>query len=175
MAAFTVIDHTELGAAAASYEVTSIAASYDHLYLVASARSDQSGYYENIFLNYNGDTGANYSSTALYAGSSTVASNRNAGATKIENILVCTSSHLADTFSPITMWIPNYANAANFKQAFIGCPVPNNSTTNNQWYVSFLAGLWSDTDAIDQVTLTLAGGDNFVQYSTFTLYGVTGA
>ena len=40
MAVFTVIDHTELGAAAASWEVTGISASYDHLYLVASWRSD---------------------------------------------------------------------------------------------------------------------------------------
>lgn len=175
MPAFTVINHTELSGNAASYNVTSIPSSYDHLYLVASTRSDQSGYYENIFLNYNGDTGSNYASTALYAGTSSVGTNRNGGATKIENILVCTASHLADTFSSLTFWIPNYANTTNFKQAFIECPVPNDSTTNNQWYVSIVAGLWSATAAINRLTLTLAGGDNFVQHSSFTLYGVKGA
>jgi len=42
MAAFTVIDHTELGAAASSWDVTSIPSSYDHLLVKVSARSDSS-------------------------------------------------------------------------------------------------------------------------------------
>jgi hypothetical protein len=35
--------------------------------------------------------------------------------------------------------------------------------------------LWGATSAVDQITLTPEAGDNFVQYSTFTLYGITGA
>ena len=60
MAAFTVIDHTELGASASSWTKTSIPSSYDHLYLEFSARSDQAASYrDEIEIQLNGDTGTN--------------------------------------------------------------------------------------------------------------------
>tara|TARA_R110000824_G_scaffold380456_1_gene572866 strand:- start:308 stop:526 length:219 start_codon:yes stop_codon:yes gene_type:complete len=72
------------------------------------------------------------------------------------------------------MWIPNYANTANFKQALTLNAAENASTATSAWYLYVIAGLWSNTDAIDRITITASSG-NFVQYSTFTLYGVTGA
>ena len=71
------------------------------------------------------------------------------------------------------MWIPNYANTANFKQVLFQSAGPNNSTTNDQWHVGMSASLWQSTAAIDQFTWQPYGSDNFVQYSTFTLYGVS--
>ena len=74
-----------------------------------------------------------------------------------------------------TVWIPNYANTANFKQTLHQWAQENDSATDYEWFIGFIAGLWQDTSAVDQITLTPLDGDNFVQYSTFTLYGVTGA
>ena len=179
MPAFTVIDHTELGASASSYDVTSISASYDHLYLEASVRSDQAASYQDFcHFQFNNDTTAsNYSSTWLTAstvGSSAPISNRST--TYTWGGFINGPSALADTFSPVTMWIPNYANTANFKQVLFQSAGPNNSTTNDEWHVGMAASLWQSTAAIDQFTwLPYGGSDNFVQYSTFTLYGVTGA
>jgi hypothetical protein len=176
MAAFTVIDHTELGAGASSYDVTSISASYDHLYLVVSARTDRAATYtDEHWLTINGDTASNYSSTALYAGTSTPGSNRNAGAVKIENLIVAGASVSADNFSGMELWIPNYAGTTGYKQVLAKCVMPNDSTTDYRWYVNVTAGLWDSTVAINQITLTPKNGDDYIQYSTFTLYGVTGA
>jgi hypothetical protein len=175
MAAFTVIDHTELGAAASSYDVTSISASYDHLYLVISTRGDVSAYFMNMNLTLNGDTGTNYSGTEMYADQTTVSSWRHSGSTSTNMGLdTCGASMLADTFGSHKIWIPHYSNTANFKQILAFGAAENNTTTANQWREMIGANLWSATAAVNQITLTPASGD-FVQYSTFTLYGVTGA
>jgi len=177
MAAFTVIDHTELGASASSYDVTSISASYDHLYLVMSTRGDVAAYFDNINLTLNGDTGANYSQTELYADQSgTISSWRGTGFNYANAGLDSNgASMLADTFGSHQVWIPHYSNTANFKQILAFGAAENNSTTGSQWREMIGANLWSATAAVNQITLTPATGDDFVQYSTFTLYGITGA
>ena len=175
MAVFTVIDHTELSGSASSYDVTSISASYDHLYFVASARSDQSGAYQDFchfYLN-NDTTASNYSSTWLIASTATPTSSRATTYSWGGNI--DGPSSLADTFSPVVMWIPNYSNTTGYKQILFRSAGPNNSTTDDQWALGISASLWQSTAAIDRFTWQPYGSDNFVQYSTFTLYGVTGA
>ena len=174
MAAFTVIDHTELGAAASSWDVTSIPSSYDHLLIVASARSDEANTLKYLMLNFNGDTGTNYSNTRLMAVSSTPSSDRDAGKAFMKAGMVTAASVLADSFGTFKCWIPNYANTANFKQAAVQTSTGGSSTSDWWWSLNVDAGLWSSTAAINQVTLA-PGADDFVQYSTFTLYGVTGA
>ena len=175
MAAFTVIDHTELGVAAASWTEASIPSSYDHLYLVMSTRAASGAQFTNMFYNFNGDTGTNYSETQLYANSSTVQSYRASTGAYIEyQAFVACGGMLADTFSSTTVWIPNYANTTGFKQMYTTSAVDNDSTTDSEWRLSMGAALWHDTSAIDEILITCAGSD-FVQYSTFTLYGVTGA
>jgi len=178
MAAFTVIDHTELGAAASEWDVTSIPTdgTYDHLMLKVSARTDRSGYYyDEMDITLNADTGSNYSSTTLYTGSLTPATTSNSSQAS-GAFFDCTSGGtLADTFSANTLWIPHYANTANYKQVLHESAVVNDSATDAQWYLLVTAMLWQDTSAVDQITLTPEAGDDFVQYSTFTLYGVTGA
>ena len=84
------------------------------------------------------------------------------------------ASSTADTFGVGTVWIVHYATA-NFKQILARSAAEGATTTDYQWGLNVVAGLWSDTSAVDQITLTPQSGDDFVQYSTFTLYGVTGA
>ena len=174
MAAFTVIDHTEMTGATASWTKTSIPSSYDHLYLKVSARTDHSAIFDDHYLTINADSGYNYSSTQLYAVSATVYSNRNGGTNKIENLALGGSPIGADIFSTMELWIPNYAGTTGYKPVLAQCAMPNDSTTDAEWKLNLTSGLWDDTSAIDQITLTPKGGD-YVQYSTFTLYGVTGA
>ncbi len=175
MAVWNVIDHTELSGTASSYDVTSISASYDHLYLKYSARSDKSAYRDFPKVTLNADTGTNYSATYLFTGTSTPSSYRGTGKTGIEDIEMTASSATADTFGVGILWIPYYSNSANFKQILVGSAAEGATTTDYQWGLNVVAGLWSDTSAVDQITLTPQSGDDFVQYSTFTLYGINGA
>ena len=176
MAAFTVIDHTELTGSATTWPKSSIPSSYDHLYLEFSTRSDSpSGERDEADVTLNGDSGTNYSLTQLWGGSATPGSQRTTGVAMIDKNYINGDTSTADTFGSGTLWIPHYANTANFKQVLIQAACEGATTTDYRWGLSVCAGLWSDTSAVDQITLAPHTGTNFVQYSTFTLYGVTGA
>ena len=178
MAAFTVIDHTELTGTTNSIEFTSISGSYDHLYIEASLRTDSSDTPRNGMLqlgNGSVDTGTNYSDTQLYAQTATPASSQPTGETYMSGFKIVGTDGLADTFTSATFWIPNYANTANFKQVVVSGVCPNNSTSDNEWHVGVSAGLWSATSAVDVVKISCFPTADLVQYSTSTLYGVTGA
>ncbi len=178
MAAFTVIDHTELTGATASWSKTSIPSSYDHLLILASIRSSKSSAYDKVdFQMGNGslDTGTNYSDTNLQAfntASGAPTSGRGTGGDSIDFIYISADSATADTFGTVKIWIPNYANTTGYKQAICTSTAPNASTSS--WGMMITAGLWSSTSAVDCVGIKETG-DDLMQYSTFTLYGVTGA
>jgi hypothetical protein len=143
-------------------------------------RTDASVYTDYAEFEFNADTTtSNYSYTILTGNTATPASSRGTSSQAISLFggEVCGASVLADTFSTVTMWIPNYANTANYKSAIISVTAPSTSTTNYQWGVWQGANLWHSTAAINELKYFVydIGGDDFVQYSTFTLYGVTGA
>jgi hypothetical protein len=180
MATFTVIDHTELGAAASSWDYGAITpiptdGTYDHLLVKVSARQDGANDYVNVYITLNGDTGNNYSHTTIRTDSTTVESNQNASRANIFYCMTPAASATANTFGAMTIWIPHYANTANFKQMIASSAVENDSTTDSEWWLNLTAGLWSSQSAVDQITIDAYSTDDFVQYSTFTLYGIKGA
>ena len=173
MAVWNVIDHTELSGTATYWEKTSIPSSYDHLYIVTSQRVDASVYEQSSDLTLN-SSGSDYSYTYSLAFTSTPQAGRASSQARILGPYSTGASALADTFATSTIWIPNYANTSNYTSCFIEFGLPNNSTTNYEWRLMQTAGLWSNTSAVNAVRIETSGG-NFVQYSTFTLYGINGA
>ena len=85
------------------------------------------------------------------------------------------TSVTADTFGTVTAWIPNYANTANFKPVAYQGAVEGETTATNTFLGYAGAGLFQTTAAVTAVKIEGQASDEFVQYSTFTLYGVTGA
>ena len=174
MAVWNVIDHTELSGTATYWEETSIPSSYDHLCIVTSQRVDASVYEQSSDLTLNSD-GVGYSYTYSLANSSSApGGSRAASQGRILGPYSTGASALADTFATSTIWIPYYANTSNYPAVFIEMGLPNNSTTAWQWRMMQIAGLWGNTSAVNAVRIETSGG-NFVQYSTFTLYGINGA
>lgn len=152
---------------AANIEFTSIPSTFDDLLIKVSSRSDDSastsGSYYIIFFNgsstsftnryLRGNGSAVSSATfAQYAGNSS------------------TTGQTASTFSNDEIYIPNYAGSTN--KSYSGDSVVENNATGA--FQTFNAGLWSNTAAITSVKLEAAnaGANKFVQYSTFTLYGI---
>ena len=86
-------------------------------------------------------------------------------------IRIPASTSTASIFGNAIIYIPNYLSANN-KSVSIESVNENNATTA---FMELMAGLWSDTSAINRITLTENNGANFVQYSTATLYGVANA
>tara|TARA_R100001163_G_C4963934_1_gene126604 strand:- start:87 stop:617 length:531 start_codon:yes stop_codon:yes gene_type:complete len=175
MAVWNVIQHTELSGSANYFEKTSISSSYDHLYFLASIRGDVSAYTDWSSFQLNGDTtDSNYDYQYLRADGTGSLSTGFAGYAWGSYFPAASAG--ADNFGCVEMWIPNYANSTNKKSVLTRGVAPNDSTTTGQFAIDTAGTLWNNTAAINAFKFMVYGGsDNFVQYSTFTLYGINGA
>ena len=80
------------------------------------------------------------------------------------------SNNTASTFGNAELYFPNYLSS-NQKSYSVDNVTETNGTTA---YAGIVAGLWTGTGAINQVTFTPNSG-SYVQFSTFYLYGVKNA
>ena len=153
------------GAGAANIDFTSIPATYTDLVLKLSLRqSTGSVGYATVKFN-NSSTGFTYRSLEG-SGSTALSFNGSVGAIGV----VEPSNYTASTFASFDIYIPNYAGSTN-KSYSADAVTENNATLA---YSDFVAGLWSNTAAINQITIQDLSG-NLVQYSTAYLYGVSNA
>jgi hypothetical protein len=84
-------------------------------------------------------------------------------------IIVDGASATSSTFGNGELYIPNYAGSTN--KSYSADSVAETNATATFMYLT--AGLWSNTAAINSITMTPQGGSNFVQYTTATLYGIS--
>jgi hypothetical protein len=151
---------------AANIDFTSIPSTYTDLVLKLSARNSGAQYYGQLY--FNGST-SSYSRRLLYGdGSSTGSLTASNEYTLVTNP---TTSYTANTFGSFEIYIPNYAGSNN-KSYSIDAVIENNATTA---YATMYAALWSNTAAINRITMVPNSPDTFVQYSTAYLYGVKNA
>ena len=162
---FIKIASVTVGAGGAStMSFTSIPSTYTDLCLKISARSSRSAAGDDFFMTLNGSS-SSFTYKQLY-GFSGGAGSASGTSGYVGNIPA--SSATASTFGSQELYFPNYASSAN-KSISIDSALENNSSTD--WQLDLFAELWSNTSAITSISLT-PGIDNFVQYSTATLYGI---
>jgi len=161
---YVLLERIELNASAASVTFSNIPQSgYTDLMLVTSARSDAGSF---TF----GDVSFNGSSTGITSryleGNGTTA----VSASDQPRVVMGSpgSSTTASTYGNTQLYIPNYLSS-NYKSYSVDMVGENNATTA---YMQLFAGLWSNTAAINSITITAQSSRNFVQYSTFSLYGL---
>jgi hypothetical protein len=164
MANYVLLERIELNASAASITFANIPQTgYTDLKIVISSRQTATnggnGYYYDVTFN---GTSANRSGRYLLNLDGSVSSS-----TYTLWGLSNPSDFTANTFSNCELYIPNYTSSS-FKSASLDSTNENNATGIRQVLAT---GLWSDTAAINSITLT-PGGGSFVQYSTFSLYGL---
>jgi hypothetical protein len=160
---YVLLERIELNASAASVTFSNIPQSgYTDLKVVMSIRGDAS----QILLKIqpNGDT-TGLSRRSLYTDTGTAAysgSGSDAFAGYIE-----TSAYTANTFASLEAYFPNYtsSNAKSYSVDVVG---ENNATAT---IMGMIAGLDTTTSPITSLVFTPNSG-NFVQYSTFSLYGL---
>ena len=161
---YTKIASATVGAGGASnFTFSSIPSTYTDLVFKLSARTATGGV-DNFLISFNGSS-ANFSYRELTGSGTGVASSSNVGGGVG---LVNGSTMTASIFSNNDIYIPNYAGSTN--KPFAADAVTENNLTVS--YLQLWANLWSNTAAITQISLTCAGGANFAQYSTATLYGI---
>ena len=165
---FELIASSTVGSGgAASFDFTTIAATYTDLNLVISGRFSISATYGYCTVAFNNST-ANFSIKGLYGAGSGSAGSFTSPSNYLGELVGNTAT--SNTFGNMSLYIPNYAGSTN--KSFSVEAVGENNATFAQ--MNFTAGLWSQTAAINRITVTPQSG-TFTQYSTAYLYGVKNA
>jgi hypothetical protein len=154
---YTPIATTTLGSSVSTYTFSSIPSTYTDLIMVFNGTSTSA----NISLQFNGDTGSNYSSTRIRGNGTTASSNRFTSQT----VMIGGSS---ETTNPATVvWqVFNYSSSTTNKSALC-----RGGGAGNQ--VEGYVGLWRNTGVINSLTVFNSGTLN--SGSTLTLYGIAAA
>ena len=164
---YTLIASTTLASPAANIDFTSIPSTYTDLILKTSARGTNSAV-QNYVIKLNGST-TGFTLRYLEGNGATAASGTSPGTPSFIGALAGTAV-TASTFNNIEVYFPNYASS-NYKSMSSDYVEENNGTTA---YAGFVAQLWSNTAAINQITI-YPGTGNLDTYSTAYLYGVNNA
>ena len=149
--------------------LAAIPQNYTDLVIKVSARTNTANNVQNLYVEFNGSGGTDYSSRTLYALNSGAPASTSASAdSKIQYAGYAAGANAtASTFSNFEFYVPNYTSA-NYKSTSADVVTENNSANT---ILLLSAGLWSSTAAINAVKISPASG-NLVQYSTFSLYGI---
>jgi len=153
---------------AATIDFTSIPATYTDLVVKISGRTTEAANFTTLSLTFNGNTSANYSRKMIQGYNSSVASSGGSSETSLNLGYINGNNSTASTFGNMEVYVPNYTSANNKSVSIDAAQEINQATQAVLW---LNAGLWAQTTAINQITLTPAGG-NLAQYSTATLYGI---
>jgi hypothetical protein len=135
---------------------------YTDLKLVCSTRVAGTGGGEYIAVSFNGSS-SNFNFRQIYGTGATAGSSNSTF-----SVGGYTSDALdtANTFGNTEIYIPNYTSS-NYKSFSADSAEETNGTGP---LMNLVANLWSNTAAI--TSITLSSSSNFVQYSTFYLYGI---
>jgi hypothetical protein len=169
---YVLLERTELNASAASVTFANIPQTgYTDLKLVMSARSDQTGSVgQDVYVRFNGDSGANYSFRRLYGNGSAAYSDAVSSSSTAGRIGRCTSNDAtASTFGNTEFYIPNYTSSN--QKSISGDAVDETNATGT--IDQMTATIWTGTASISSMQLfPFSGGTNFIAGSTFSLYGI---
>jgi hypothetical protein len=170
MAAYNLIATTTVDSpsGASTIEFAFIPQTYTDLQLVINGRSTGAVTADNINLKFNGSS-TGYSTKNLWGNGSAVQNDSSSALSYLYgSVGVTGASATALVFGNSSFYIPNYAGSTN-KSVSMDLVTENNATLA---YAVFVAGLWSNTEAINKITMTLNTGPAFAQYSSASLYGI---
>ena len=149
---------------ASSIEFTSIPSTFQHLQIRYTADTDWAGTIQALIIEYNGATSTYRgheiagSGAAATAGNFTFAACGGVGGT----------SYSTNVFAAGIIDILDYASAtkATVSRSLSGID------SNGSGFVLLQSGLWTTTDAVTSIKIRPQVSSNFIQHSTFALYGV---
>jgi hypothetical protein len=147
----------------ATITFSSIAGTYKHLQVRYIAAGTGSAY---LAMNFNSDTGANYTRHRLQGNGSTASADGTTGITEVR-LYGSPGLPVSSIFAPGVIDILDYSNTNKYKTVRALAGVDNNGSGN----IELTSSVWLNTSAITSLTFSVSGG-NLTQYSSFALYGV---
>ena len=168
---FHSIATTNITTNTASVTFSSIPATFKHLQIRFIARTNQTGDVTGSYLTwtFNSDTAANYVWHVTKGDGSIVNSAAIVDSAVTYSERITSSFQSSNVFGAGCIDILDYANTNKFKTHRTLAAWDSNGSGQ----IAFNSGLWRSTSAINQITIYPAAND-FVQYSSFALYGIKG-
>lgn len=157
MSTYTPIATQTLSSTSAAITFSSIPQGYTDLVLVIAGKNSSSTY--SPYIQFNGDTSTNYSSTNLYGDGTSAASNRST------STATAYFGSLGATQGNAVISINNYSNSTTYKTSLI-------RINDAGFRVYANAMLWRSTAAITSVNILNESPGTFAAGSTFSLYGI---
>lgn len=168
----TLIQRVVAGAAQTNFTLSSIPGTYEDLMIHVMGRFTDSAIAQNVQVQFNGDTGANYHYQAVFGSGSTTSSSAAAGNTSLFVAEFSAATGTANYAGSCRLVIPSYARTVfNKTVTGQGGVFWGASAADSQLAMTF--GEWASTAAITSVTLFGAGGLAWTQGSVVSLYGVS--
>ena len=158
MSTYTPVASQTLSASASSVTFSNIPQDYTDLVLVVNGQVSTSS---QIAIQFNSDTGTNYSVTAMYGDGTSAASGRTTSAAALYGFGWFGNG----TQSTSILNIQNYSNSTTYKTVL----ARGNLSSS---YVHAGVGLWRSTSAITSMYIYVYGGYNWNSGTTFSLYGI---
>lgn len=158
---------------AANVEFTSIPSTYTHLQIRAIGKAiNSTAFAKDILLQFNSDTGNNYSRHYLAGDTSTAYAGAGVNTNHIAIATFNDNNFGSSFFSPFVCDILDYTNTNKYTtvRSLAGYEV-NDGTYHT---VKFFSGNWRNTNAITSIKIYI-DDRNIDQYSHFALYGIKGA
>ena len=161
---------TTLTTTTASVTFSAISGAYTDLVIVVTGQGVYTSTdYLDVGMQYNGDTGSNYSTTRMYGNGTTATSVRYSNESSIRVAFIQGLVTASAVHSTMYINILNYSNATTYKTALSRSGTAAGAT-------SAKVGLWRSTAAITSVLIkNIDSASGFHTGSTFTLYGIAAA
>jgi len=159
---YTPITTQTLSSSQTTITFSSISSAYTDLRLIAMPFSTVNGM--NYQFQINGDTGSNYSYTAIRANGAAASASQTTNGSFFDNLnmgVYTTTPHI------YRYDLMNYSNATNNKTVLM-------RFDEISGFTAVSVGLWRSNSAITSITLT-AITNQFASGSVFTLYGIKAA
>jgi hypothetical protein len=154
-----------------SVTFSSIPSTFTHLQIRCFTRDNRpSTNINNLHLEINGDSAANYSSHSIRATGSGTLLTGDANQSAIDVTLEPGATATASSFAATIYDILDYTNVNKFKTVR---SIGGYDLNGSGWLV-FQSGAWRSTNAITSLKLYSSATASFVQYSHFALYGIRG-
>ena len=172
MAIYNLISTVTVGSGgAATISFSSIPATYTDLKVVASLRATGSRGEDAVLIRFNSDsTAANYTARTIRGnGSATSSEYLTSGFAGMYIGEFNGGTSTANSFTSTEIYVPNYTSG-NQKSISTDIAQEANQTLA---YVHLIAGLWNGTAAVTTITFTDHNANNFAEYSSASLYGIS--
>ena len=148
---------------------SSIPQTYKHLQIRIMSRDARAATLNNLQMQINGTTGTPpYTYHSMIADGSTVTADSGTGAGATDYIYEPSTSTTASVFGVSIFDITNYSDSSQRKAIrMIG-----GYDANGSGRVNFTSSLWVDISPVTTLYFRNSSNANFVQYSSFSLYGI---